>query len=317
MRTLARVGQLRIKHFTLMARIAELGSLRKAAEAMHISQPAATQMLRDIEAAFGIQVVERTYRGSGVREAATELVSRSRVLLNEVESLARTLSENSAQGVRLLRLGLLPRCVPSFLPGIARHFSQHMPTVRIRLTEARYAELVQSLTEGELDAIIARRFPSSTDEPDLPLASMALLSDGISIVQSPPAAPEEAPAEPYSLLELQGRRWVLPSRGRVTRRVFDETFLNEGLSPPLPAVESNTIVATMELVAGTDMLGLLPSDIAVRLSAAGTLRILSLPLSVSLPPIALIWRSSTADTEAVKQLKIHLQTVRKAGLPAS
>ena len=58
----ARFAQLRLRDLMLLEHLAELGSLRAAAERLHVSQPAVTQALQGLEAAFGTALVERGRR---------------------------------------------------------------------------------------------------------------------------------------------------------------------------------------------------------------------------------------------------------------
>ncbi|MEG6525989.1 LysR family transcriptional regulator, partial [Bordetella bronchiseptica] len=81
------LGHIRIKHLRLLELVVQYGSLRKAAEGLHLSEPAASQMLREVESTFGVTLFERGRRGMRPNPFADVLVGRVRVILRELHEM--------------------------------------------------------------------------------------------------------------------------------------------------------------------------------------------------------------------------------------
>lgn len=96
------IDRLRIKHLRLLELLVELGTVRKAAEHLHVSQSAVSQMLKELEAAFGGPLFARTRGGVEANERSRTLLRRLRPMLGELRA-AQNEMLTSAQAV--LRIG--------------------------------------------------------------------------------------------------------------------------------------------------------------------------------------------------------------------
>ncbi|WP_419204294.1 LysR family transcriptional regulator [Bordetella trematum] len=145
--------------------IAELGSYRRAADALHIAQPALSVSIQKLEHAVGVQLLERGARGVTLTPAGQALMDDARRALFHAEQ-ARQAARRVALGEwGQLRLGfvgsatymLLPRCLPAF--------RRAYPGVRLDLREGSATGLVAMLRSNDLDACLVRG--PLADDPDL------------------------------------------------------------------------------------------------------------------------------------------------------
>jgi DNA-binding transcriptional LysR family regulator len=114
--------------------VVEKRNITAAAEALHISQPALTRSIRQLEKTIGVPLFERLPTGVALTKQG-EVLAR-RVKLMELE-YRHALSEISAleQGVAgMLSIGAGPMWVSTILPGIVVAFHQQFPKVKVRLT---------------------------------------------------------------------------------------------------------------------------------------------------------------------------------------
>ena len=131
--------------------VVEKRNITAAAEALHISQPALTRSIRQLEKTIGVPLFERLPTGVALTKQG-EVLAR-RVKLMELE-YRHALSEISAleQGVTgTLRIGAGPMWVSMILPGIVTAFHQQFPKVKVRLTEGAIDSIVPALLAGEID----------------------------------------------------------------------------------------------------------------------------------------------------------------------
>lgn len=137
--------------------VAELSSFSRAAEELHLAQPAVSQQVRRLERELGAELLERSTRRVRLTEAGERLLPRARGILAEI---ARAEEE-----VRLLRSGLLGSVAVGFvgtatydlLPRVARSVGERLPGVRLELYgEQLTPELFDGLLSGRLDIAVLR-----------------------------------------------------------------------------------------------------------------------------------------------------------------
>jgi DNA-binding transcriptional LysR family regulator len=96
--------QLRLKHLQLLDLIHSTGSLRRAAGALYLTQPAVTAMLKELEHAFGNQLVARDSQGAALTAAGLALRVRLNALLDELRIAS---GEAGSQAPMRLRVGAM------------------------------------------------------------------------------------------------------------------------------------------------------------------------------------------------------------------
>jgi len=129
---MTRIEQLRLRDLLLLEHIAQHGSLRKVAEALHVTQPAVTQALQGLEQAFGVELVDRGRRGVTLTAAGEAALARLRVARREVTA-AREAALAPQRPV--LRLGSSPMAALDVMPNALARLRQSAPQVRVVLTE--------------------------------------------------------------------------------------------------------------------------------------------------------------------------------------
>lgn len=132
--------------------VAKLGHLTRAAEAVHLSQPAISGQIKALERDFGVDLFERTPQGMVLTPAGKRLVAYAETVIGDVQTLRAAARELSAQLTGRLRLGTV--LDPAFLKVgelIARMFERH-PAVELDLRHVVSHEALQGVRTGELDA---------------------------------------------------------------------------------------------------------------------------------------------------------------------
>lgn len=140
-----------IKHLRYFVAMAEAGSLMKAAERLHVAQPALSVHLSNLELELGVTLFERSNRGIALTEQGHLLYERATGLLtyynDEILSMKRGKSEPTGH----VTLGL-----PSTMPGIFAPYLYHamkeqLPGVSLYLLDASTAALYEWLQDGKID----------------------------------------------------------------------------------------------------------------------------------------------------------------------
>ena len=280
------VARLRFRHLQLLVELRKGGSLRAAAAVFSLTQPALSKALNEIEGAFGYALFVRSARGLTPTPRG-EIVIRGAALL--LEELAHVSVEASAEpAVPVLRIGAPPFVAQGYLPAVLAQLLGG--DVRVQLQEERVPLLLQSLLDGRLDALITS-YP--TEMPDA--AGQALryekLFDAEFAVIAPPNHPL-ARTRQVSWQQLGKERWIMPARTSMLRRMINEMFISEGVSAPVPVIESTNPVTNLGLVTAGLGLSAVPLAILRNAQAVGQVKRVRVHPAIPQGPVALIYRSA-------------------------
>jgi len=131
--------------------VAELANFRKAAESVHLSQPAFSRRIEKLEQALGVRLLERTTRRVTLTAVGREFERKVRELLDDLDSTLLGI-----RGVAATRMGeVTVACVPStvyyYLSEVIRRYHDVSPKVRVKVLDAGANEVLASVARGEAD----------------------------------------------------------------------------------------------------------------------------------------------------------------------
>jgi DNA-binding transcriptional LysR family regulator len=135
----------------LMVRIAEANSLTKGAEASHISLPAASTRIKNLEEGIGTRLLIRTSQGVTLTPPGLAFVHHARMVLGQIQHLRGDLQEY-ARGVKgHLRVFANTTALGEFLPPVLRSYLFSHPDVNIDLRERLSNDIIRAVSEGQTD----------------------------------------------------------------------------------------------------------------------------------------------------------------------
>jgi LysR family transcriptional regulator, cyn operon transcriptional activator len=168
-----------LRHLNAFATIVDAGGFARAADRLHISQPALSRQIRALEIEIGISLFDRVGRGVRLSRQGEDLLRHSRRLLAEVSALterARALREGQG-GV--LRVGATPQVIENLLADFLAQYERRHPLIEIELKEAGGAELGNFLDRGDVDVAIMPAGDTRYEERTLyPMCLLAVLPEG-------------------------------------------------------------------------------------------------------------------------------------------
>ncbi|MSQ42185.1 MAG: LysR family transcriptional regulator [Dehalococcoidia bacterium] len=212
-------------HFHQLAGLRELarrGTLTEAAAALHVTQPALSQSLAQLERRVGVALLERDGRRRRLTEAGQELARFAEETLGRAAELQRWLLAHRAGESGTLRVGMIDAASLYFLPGTIREFRAAHPAVQLRLLVADSAALLRRLQGFELDLA----FVVGPVEGEFESAAVA--REPLHLY-APPGASEQP----------QQGAWVLYPAGSRTRTLIDEGLERLGMQPQVILESSN------------------------------------------------------------------------------
>ena len=114
---------MRLMHLQLLLSIAQTGSLRAAADALHVSQPALTKALQQLEEEFGTTLVHRSPRGARLAQAGELLAARAALALRELDRAREEVAWHVERTHASLAIGVSPAAATMLVPSTIARFT--------------------------------------------------------------------------------------------------------------------------------------------------------------------------------------------------
>jgi DNA-binding transcriptional LysR family regulator len=208
--------------------VAEERNITRAAERLHISQPALSAAIKQLEAQLGVALLDRSDRVLGVTPAGELLADEGRGLLASAERVAALVRDRDRSAVGRLRIGLTPTARYGLGPELLAACADRAPGVMLYPAEDTTGALLRDVAAGRLDLAVTFCAP----EPPPAGVELALVRDEPAVVHLPAGHPL-APREALSLGDLASETiLVAASResGGFTGRVLT-AFADAGVTP--------------------------------------------------------------------------------------
>lgn len=305
--------RLRLSQLQLVCLLSETGSMRTASERLHLSAPALSKSLREVESMAGASLFERSAQGMKPTASGEAFIRHARGILQRVPALGETAN---AQGIGVrttFRLGTAPFIAWKMLPPALLEMAGHADLPRFHLVESRIVPLAEQLVNGELDAVLTLFTPEAIEVfGNTALALEQVRSERLFVVT---AKGDRDAGRGATWKKLANRDWILPPASYTARILVQRAYLAAGLLPPEPHIESIDIPAMLALVkAGLGITPAFESTVREDL-AAGTLRRVRMEEELPAVPIGLAYRKAASDASTIAALRDALKHTSKGEKP--
>ncbi|MBK8083722.1 MAG: LysR family transcriptional regulator [Devosia sp.] len=271
-----------LRQLSYVVALAETAHFGRAAERCHVTQPALSQQIRQLEEICGSPLFDRLGKSVRPTPLGRELVERARPILEQSAELDAFLAGQHERPGRTLRFGLIPTVAPYLLPRVFPGLQRELGDIVFAVSEGRTDQLLDALGDGTLDLALIASDPR-LQRPRL--SSTPLFADEFVLA----TAAGEATTDPVPLADIDGQRVLLLDEGHCFR---DQAIAACSLDPherrrTFAATSLSTIV---EFVANGQGITLLP-EMAVRKETSGNrIRIHRLASPGARRMLRLVWR---------------------------
>ena len=255
---------------------------RKAAELAHVSQPALSAQIAEMEALAGAPLFERSQRQVIMTELGKQLYPGIQTVLRELHSLEEIAAQSRGLLQTRLRLGIIPTVAPYLVPVLIPLLRERHPSFRLQLRESVTARLLDELHAGDIDAIVA-----ALPIDDERLTQRKLFDDRFLIATS--TNDQTVLASPMTQDNVALDRLLLLEEGHCMR---DQALAVCSLPPQRQLVKygATSMTTLLQMVSHGMGLTLIP-EIAVRAEARSNhMRIVPFDDEQPKREIALFWR---------------------------
>ena len=229
-----------IRQLQALLAVADAGSVTRAAELLHVVQPAVTRQIHNLETELGVSLFERSRAGMRPTEVGTQVIERARRALTELDR-AREEARSSGAGLHgIVTVGLLASTAPLIASPLVAAVTQQHPGIRLRVVTGYGGHLSRWLEAGDVDVALTYNQP-----PAAGLDVQPVLEEDLWAV-APPTAATVSP-EGVELRDLLQRSLVMPSAPHGIRSLVESSAARIGLSLEI-AVETNDAGVQKQLV---------------------------------------------------------------------
>ena len=139
-----------LRHLRYFVGVAEMENVSRAALKLHVSQPALSAQIRDLEDQIGFQLLERTAKSVRLTKAGRAFLDEARAVLQRVDEAVKKARSIAAAESSELHVGYSPTPVAEILPRTLRAFQRAMPKVHVRLQDWSNQAILDGVRDGRL-----------------------------------------------------------------------------------------------------------------------------------------------------------------------
>lgn len=238
--------RLKPSHLRLIRAIHDHRKLQVAADAVGMSQPAASRVLAEIETDLGGRLFERLPKGMEPTPIGAAFVRHARVILGEVDALATEIAQLQGGSAGAVRVGAVTGPAVGVLVPALMALRVDMPDIQPTIEVGPSVTLIRGLEEGHFDFVLARvgagndvrafhAYPGRTED-------VCLLS----------RADHPLANRKVSLSETFPYEFVIQEPGSPIRTALETAFLENRLGTPVRVTNSSSLLVALNIVSETD-----------------------------------------------------------------
>ncbi|ANJ72499.1 pca operon transcription factor PcaQ [Ralstonia insidiosa] len=287
-------SRIRFRHLSCFVAIAQERNLRRAAERLHLSQPAVSKTLGELEALAGVQLVERGRQGARLTAAGEQFLRHAVGVTQALESATAALMGSGEASAPVVHVGALPTVASGLLPQAIAALHAQRPHAGVRLRTGTNAELLAALKAGELDFVVGRMAEPTMMQG---LSFELLYAEALALVVRPQHPLALSANGVTSLQAVLDYPLVIATPGTVPRHHTDALFQTHGLRLPAGVTETLSVSVARLLARRSDAIWITPERAAQDDLSQGWLTRLNLPTPGTGEPVGLLRRSAATPTE--------------------
>lgn len=268
-----------MKHhqLTALVAVAEHGGIHAAARALHLTQPAITKAIKDLEAELGIDLLQRQSRGVVPTAEGQVLLERAQLIVRELQRAEEDMGVLKGQRSGKLVVGVTPLAGLTIVPRAFARFRQAWPEVSLSFIEYTSEQLYENLLNGTLDFAVG----AATGHGQAPVQWEELFSLPTSL-----AVHRDSPlTRCKTLKELQHAEWIHSDLSERFPTFLADLFAREQVQPPARITRCTSQALFHSLAMQNDVV-FFWSLFAIGMPELRQ-RFMALPLAIDLPRLSM------------------------------
>ena len=225
-----------IRHMIIFRTVCENGyHSTKAAEVLHMTQPAVSLAIKELEQYYGVRLFDRIGRRLQITEAGQHFLQYAIHISDLFSDMETGLRDWDSKGI--LRIGASITIGSQFLPNYVKAFSEICPGIDVRVTVEQTERLEQKILANELDCALIEGVAHDTN-----IVSEAYMEDHLSVICGSDKGWTQG--QNITIEEFEKQHFLLREKGSGTREVFDRIIAQAGIHivPTWEAMSTTALV---------------------------------------------------------------------------
>lgn len=294
---------LNLERLRVLHAVCTTGSVRAAAEVLHVTTSAVSQQVARLEREVGQRLLDRHGRGVRPTDAALLLSDHAAKLLAQVELVEADLAGYRGAVAGTVTIAAFATAARGLMPTALRSLRDKYPDLTVRLSEAEPDIAITALRRGDIDVAVVQDWAEAPLPIPPDLSRTPLLDDVLDVAL--PADHHLANRESVDLADLVDENWISWTAGQICHDWLTHTLRAKGIGPRITHTASEHSTQLALVAAG------LGAAIIPRLGREPTADMVRfVPLTPTpIREVSTLWRSSTTTRPAIRAT---LQALRSA-----
>lgn len=301
-------SRIRLRHLQAFLEIARRRSVSRAAEALHLTQPAISKTLAELEAILGVSLMTRNRAGAALTPAGEVFLHYAATSHAALRQGIDALAQTKMAAATPLAIGALPSVAARVIPGAILAFRAMRPDAIPRIVTGPNRTLLDQLRAGALDLVVGRL---GSPEAMKGLSFAQLYSERVAIVVRPGhpliAAPDLARLPEFPVL--------LPEPGAAIRVIAERFLVANGIGEIADRIETVADAFGRAFTRQTDAVWIISRGVVALDLAEGALIELPFDMGDTSGPVGLTLRADGGDSPALRLFTAALRAAT-ASMPA-
>jgi DNA-binding transcriptional LysR family regulator len=282
-------ARLKTRQLLLLAAMEEEGNVRRAADVLGMTQPAASRLLKELEDVLEVRLFDRTPHGMHATLYGEVMIRHARMVLSNLSQAHDEISALRAGLVGQVQIGAIAAAAATMVPMAIAHVKARYPQLQIWLQVETSDVMLPLVAQGHLDIMIGRVLERQGQFKEA-VRYEPIAEEPLCVVVRPGHPLEHA--TDLTMRDIVNEGWVLHPPGSVLRHRFDMVFSQIGLGLPQNVVNTNNILAISGILLQSDMLAVVPEEVARQYQEFGTLKRLAIELPCRMDAFGIITRQT-------------------------
>ena len=292
-------SRIRLRHLSCFVVVAQERTLARAAARLHLSQPAVSKTLAELEDLAGRRLVERGRAGTQLTPAGEEFLRYAVDVTRALESAAAVLTGAAAPVAPGIRVGALPTVAGGLLVDALVRLRERRPHAGVSVGTGDNPELLAALKSGEIDVAVGRMAEPAMMQG---VSFELLYAESLAVVTRPQHPLAVAGDKLLTPLDLVDYPLVVPGVGTAPRHDVEGFFAAHGVALPPGRTETQSVSVARALTLVSDTVWITPQHPVQLDLDRRWLRRLNVPVPGSAEPVGILSRSGVPPSELAAQL---------------
>ncbi|MBC2664241.1 LysR family transcriptional regulator [Novosphingobium flavum] len=284
---------LKARQLRLLVSLDDMGNLKKVAEATHVTLPAVSKALAELEKGLDLELFTRTPQGLRPTAYGQCLIRYARTMLIELQQARDELKALSSGSGGKVNIGVYAASTSVLMPRAICLLKQRSPTTNVLITEGTTSTLLPQLWEAKLDLVVGR-LPILS--PSSGLEEKWLLEEQLKLVVRQGHPLSHRPQLEWT--DLQDYPWVLPPMASQMREPVERALIRNGLDLEKNYIETSSVQLTRSYLHQTDAIAAMAN--AAAFDPSSSLSVLPLDLPAMPRGAGVLWNRNRAPSPATK-----------------